>query len=76
MKLKPCMCLLLVVVARAVVFSASVGDALAIAALSALYGFDLYLESKKEVPINDSIKEEISALKSAISALKLQKSLR
>jgi hypothetical protein len=60
---------------RLVIKGSSLGEACALAALCALYGFILYLESKKEVPINDSIKEELRHLRSAIDSIKLAKSV-
>lgn len=49
----------------------SLGEAATIAALCALYGYQLYLDSKKEKPINDTVKKEIEDLRSAVNALKV-----
>ena len=49
----------------------SVGEALAIAALCAVYAYNLYLESKKEEPINDVLKKEIADIRATMGALKV-----
>lgn len=49
----------------------SVGEAVAIAALCALYGFTLYVDSKKVQPINDEVKADLAELRSAVNALKI-----
>jgi hypothetical protein len=49
----------------------TVGEALAIGALAALYAYTLYLDSKKEKPINDQVKQEVEDLRSAVNALKV-----
>lgn len=49
----------------------TVGEALAIAALSALYAYSLYLESKQEKPINDTLKQELHELRTTVTALKV-----
>lgn len=73
--INPSLSLLVALCARSVVFGASVGDALAIAAAAGLYGYWLYLESKKELPVNEQVREEIQELRGAINALKISKSL-
>ena len=76
MKFEPCLILFAVSVARAAVLGATIGDALAIAALAGLYGYRLYLDSKTELPINEEVKDQIAELKGSVSALKLQRTLR
>ena len=49
----------------------TLGEAVAIAALSALYAYTLYLDSKREKPINDAVKQEVADLRSAVNALKV-----
>lgn len=71
MSKEPCLILVATLVARAAVLGASVGDAIAVTALAALYGWHLYLASTKEQPVNESIKEEISALKTAVSSIRV-----
>lgn len=60
---------------RCIVFSASIGDSFVLFALSALLAYQFFLESKKELPINDNIKLQIGELKDAVNALKMGKSL-
>lgn len=49
----------------------SIGEALAIAALCALYGYQLYLDSKREEPVNDQVKKELAEMRSILAALKI-----
>ncbi len=62
---------------RLVIKGASIGDAGALAALCALYGFSLYLETKKQQPINDSFKAEVrlelEQIKTSMNGLKISK---
>ncbi len=60
--------------ARLVVLGASIGDAIALSALAALYGYTLYLNSVKEIPINDTLKEELHHMRDAVNALKVARS--
>jgi hypothetical protein len=60
---------------RLVIKGAGIGDACALGALCALYGFILFLDSKKEVPINDQVKSELEQLRSAVNNLKLAKTV-
>ncbi len=64
---------------RLVVKGASIGDAGALVALCALYAFFLYLETKKQLPINDSFKAEVrlelEQLKTSMNGIKLTKTL-
>lgn len=66
---------LLVITARIVILGASLGDALAAAALAGLYGYTLYLEGKKQEPINDEVKKELSLLRDQVNTLKVAKSM-
>lgn len=67
----PCLVLLSLVCARAVIFGASIGDAIAIAALAGLYGCNHYLKSKEEPPVNEELKRELADLKSTVNAIKV-----
>ena len=55
---------------------ASPTDGIVLLAVSALYGFTLFLQKryKEELPLNEEIKRELESLKSSISALKLGQS--
>lgn len=68
--------LLCILSARALVLGANFGDALAIAALCALCSFKYYTDSKKEEPINDSVKSELEQLRSVVNALKVAKAMQ
>jgi hypothetical protein len=68
--------LLCVLSGRAVILGCSVGDALAIAALCALCGFRYYTESKKEAPINDTVKNELEQIRSTLNGLKMARSIQ
>lgn len=66
--------------ARLVYFGASIGDALALAALAGLYGYQYYLETKKEKPVDEEYKkkiaylsQEVESLKSSMNAVKIAK---
>lgn len=54
---------------RLIITGATIGDAIALFGFAALYGFHLFLSSKKEEPINDKFKSEIEALKLQVSSL-------
>jgi hypothetical protein len=64
---------MLVLGARLVVKGASIGDAVALAALCGLYAYTLYLASKIETPINDSVKNDLEQLRNAVQSLKIAK---
>lgn len=51
----------------------TIGQAIVIAALSAVYGYNTYLNSKKEVPINDEIKKQVEEMRQMMNSLKLTK---
>jgi len=61
--------------ARIAILGASVGDAIAMVATCALYGFFLYLNNNKEEPINDKVKAELVELKNTVNALKVARSM-
>jgi hypothetical protein len=67
--------LLVAVCVRSIIFGASIGDACMIAAISALHGYKLYLDSIKQQPLNDIVLKELSDMKSTINALKLAKGI-
>ncbi len=78
----PCL-FLFSLLTKVIVFGASTGDALALIALSSLYGFHLHLESKKEVPANKTILEKLSFLEeqyrlssAKVAALQIQNTRR
>ena len=69
------LCILLL---RIIIFGASFGDALAFLGICATHSYLFYLNNKKEIPINQEVKEEISQmrqehleLKSQLNSLKL-----
>lgn len=64
---------------RILVTGASVGDSLSIIGLSALYAFFLFLESKKEVPVNKQywdrlleLEERVKGHHDSISSLNIK----
>lgn len=61
--------LLVAFTARLVVFGASIGDALALFALAGLFGFNQWLNSNKEEPVNEKVKADITELKTQVSNL-------
>lgn len=65
---------LLVLSTRLVLHGAGVGDSIALAALAALYGFTLYLEKTKIVPVNEQVREELEQIRSTVNALKVARS--
>lgn len=67
----PALILLCSLIAHSHFKSINVGEALAIAALCGLYAYSLYLESKQEKPINESVKQELEELRSEVRALKV-----
>lgn len=67
----PALILLCSLVAHSHFKTISIGEALAIAALSALYAYSLYLESKQEKPINEELKKELQEIRSTVLALKV-----
>lgn len=67
---------LMVVVSRVVIFGATIGDSIAVCGLSALLGFVFFLESKKQQPVNDSVKAEVEHLKNQIDGIKVSLAYR
>ncbi len=59
------------VTAHIVMSGAGIGDAIALSAICALYGYKSYLE-KKEVDLLKSVEKELSTIKSEVSSLKLK----
>lgn len=74
-KINPALAATLIFATRLVILGASIGDAVALIGLCALYAYTLYLDSNKEEPINDQIKSEVEQLRNAVNALKVAKSL-
>lgn len=54
---------------RLMAVGASIGDSIALAALAGLIGWKMYLDDKKEAPINEQIKADIEELKLQINAV-------
>jgi len=61
---------------RLTIVGASIGDAVALVGLASLYGFNLYLEHKKESSVSADFRKEIDELRGAINTVKLGNSLR
>lgn len=83
MKLDVATILLVSLLARILYFGAGIGDALALTALTGLFGFLHYLNYKKEPDINTEIKAELELLKkefgetkSKVSAISLGTQMR
>jgi len=55
---------------RTLIFGASIGDAIALIALSALYGYHYYLQSKKQVPVNKEILDRIVQIEESLKDTK------
>lgn len=69
----PILLALLALCGRHLMVSATLGDAIVIAALAAYAGFRLHIQKTTEVPINEVSKKDIEELKSAVGALKIAK---
>jgi Ca2+/Na+ antiporter len=67
----PALILLFSLIAHSHFKAINIGEALAISALCVLYGYTLFLDSKREAPINEEVKKELQELRSAVSALKV-----
>lgn len=65
---------LAILVVRAFVKGANVGDAVSIAALASLYGYGLYLNTIKHIKVNDNIIRDVEILKSSVDGLKVARS--
>jgi hypothetical protein len=51
----------------------TIGQAVVIAALCATHCYNLYLNSKKEKPVNEEVKKELAELRQAVNSVKLTK---
>jgi hypothetical protein len=60
---------------RPIIFGASLGDAVILTSLATLYGYGQWLIHKKPVDINDSVKQDLEQLKSAVNGLKVAKAV-
>lgn len=60
---------------RIIMLGATVGDAIAIIALSALVGF-IRFQEKKEFNELDELKQDVKQLKDAIQGLKIERAIR
>lgn len=61
---------------RIAVSGASVGDALALASVCGLQGFQLWLATKKQVPVNDIVAKELNDMKTHLAGLVIKNSIR
>lgn len=68
---------------RILITGASIGDAISLLGLAALYSYHLYIDSKKQHPVNKVILDRISDLedqvrvaKESVNAVKLAASFR
>lgn len=75
--------LLTSIIIRVLISGDPIGETIGIISLSSLYGVFLYLNNNKEIPINDSFKNEINQLKQdirltkdTVSSLKLASNLK
>lgn len=73
-KLNPALCCLIGITLRIIIKGASVGDSIALFAVCALYGYQAWVESKKEAPINETVKQQVQELRDAVNSLKIAKS--
>ncbi len=76
-------CVLVSYLVRLIVTGASLGDALVVIGLSALYGGWVYLESKKDIPVNKPIidrlcdlEEQLKITKDNLANMKLSTQLK
>lgn len=53
---------------RLLITGASIGDAIVIIALSALYGFYMHLEASKEPVANQDLKDKIASLETLVNS--------
>lgn len=61
---------------RLIATGANVGDAIALFGFAALYGFNLYIESKREQPVNDQVKAELETLRNQVSSIQSSNALK
>lgn len=66
---------LLALTARAVIFGANIGDALAIMAIAGLFAYNKYL-GREEKTWMKAVLEEVKYLREVISSIKLRQDLR
>ena len=59
---------------RCLIFGASIGDSMLFFPISGIIGYLFFLDSRKEVPVNESLKLQIEELKDSVNALKIGKS--
>lgn len=62
--------LISLVVGRILIFGASIGDALALWSLSGIYGYNLYLETKKPHEVNKDFKNRLVEVEQALQETK------
>lgn len=55
---------------RTLITGASIGDSIELSALSALYAYYLYLESKKEPEANKQLKDDVASLREQMGSLR------
>ena len=75
MTYSPTLGLVAALVLRSVIYGASIGDAIAIAAVCGLHAYTNYLASTKVPDINESLRADLAEIKSTIGALKIAKSM-
>lgn len=61
---------------RAVVYGASIGDALFILSIAALLGLKDYLKSIQTPDINEEIKKEIDSIRTYVSAMSIKQGIK
>jgi hypothetical protein len=64
---------LAILLVRSAIVGAGIGDAIALTAAAALYAYSLYLETKREQPVNDQIRKDVETLKHSVDSLKMAK---
>lgn len=62
--------ILIAFLARLLITGASIGDAIVIIGLSALYGYCLYQDNNKEAPANKELREKVSNIEEQLKASK------
>ena len=62
-------------VGKMVIVGTGFAEALALIPLSCLYGYSLYLNSKKVEPLSLQVSKELENIKSHVSALKVEKAI-
>jgi hypothetical protein len=69
----PILVALLLLAGRAVIFSASIGDAISIASIAALCAYAQFLKTKEQIPVNEMLRKELDDMRSTLNALKIAK---